>query len=108
VDKVFLSGVIETAKNEKDILGAIVKLRKQYGDKIITLGRKAKIAQKLLLFLFSHPVVSIGQTSEHLGVGFAAAGRLIADFQRYGFLKEVTGLSRNRLFALSGYLSLFK
>ena len=106
--KFFLSGIIETAKNGRDTLAAIVKLRKQYDDKIITLGRKAKTAQKLLLFLFSHPVVSIGQTSEHLGIGFAATGRLIADFQRYGFLKEITGFSRNRLFALSGYLSLFK
>ncbi len=103
----FLSGVIETAKNGKETLQAIVRIRKQYEDKIITLGRKAKTAQKLLLFLFSHPVVSINQTSEHLGVGFAAAGRLIADFQRFGFLKEVTGSSRNRLYALSEYLSLF-
>jgi Fic family protein len=103
----FLSGVIETAKNGKETLQAIVRMRKQYEDKIITLGRKAKTAQKLLLFLFSHPVVSINQTSKHLGIGFAAAGRLIADFQRFGFLKEVTGSSRNRLYALSEYLSLF-
>jgi Fic family protein len=106
--KFFLSGVIETAKNGKETLETIVKLRKQYEDKIITLGRKAKTAQKFLLFLFSHPVVSIGQTSEYLGVGFSAAGRLITDFQRLGFLKEATGYSRNRLFALSEYLSLFK
>ncbi len=105
--KFFLFGIIETAKNGKETLQAIVRIRKQYEDKIITLGRKTKTAQKLLLFLFSHPIVSINQTSEHLGVGFAAAGRLIADFQRFGFLNEVTGSSRNRLYALSEYLSLF-
>ncbi|MBU1008462.1 Fic family protein [Candidatus Dependentiae bacterium] len=106
--KFFLSGVIDTAKNGKETLEAIIRLRKQYDDKIITMGRKAKPAQKLLLFLFSHPIVSIGQASDHLGVGFAAAGRLIADFQKVGFLKEVTGFSRNRLFSLSEYLALFK
>ncbi len=106
--KFFLSGVIDTAKNGKETLVTIVKLRKQYEDKIITMGRKAKMAQKLLLFLFSHPIVSIGHASDHLGVGFAAAGRLIADFQRVAFLKEVTGFSRNRLFSLSEYLALFK
>ncbi len=106
--KFFLCGIIDTAKNGKETLEAIVKLRKQYDDKIITMGRKAKSAQKLLLYLFSHPVVSISQISDHLGVGFAAGGRLITDFQRVGFLKEVTGFSRNRLFALSEYLSLFR
>lgn len=106
--KFFLSGVVATAKSGKDTFEAIVKLRKQYEDKIMTLGRKAKTAQKLLLFLFSHPVTSINQTAKYLGVGFAAAGRIIADFQRFGFLKEVTGSSRNRLFALSEYLALFK
>lgn len=106
--KFFLSGVISAAKNGKETLEAIVNLRKRYEEKIITLGRKAKPAQKFLLFLFSHPVVSINQTAEFLNVGFAAGSRMIADFQRFGFLKEVTGLSRNRLFALSEYLSLFK
>ena len=106
--KFFLSGVVATAKNGKDTLEAIVKLRKQYEDKIMTLGRKTKTAQKFLLFLFSHPVVSISQTAEYLGVGFAAGGRIIADFQRFGFLKEVTGFPRNRFFALSEYLTLFK
>ena len=106
--KFFLSGVLATAKSGKDTLEAIVKLRKRYEDKIMTLGRKAKTAQRFLLFLFSHPVVAINQTAEYLSVGFAAAGRIIADFQRFGFLKEVTGSSRNRLFALSEYLALFK
>jgi Fic family protein len=106
--KFFLSGVISTAKSGKETLEAIVKLRKRYEEKIITLGRKARTAQKFLLFLFSCPVISINQTAEYLNVGFAAGSRIVADFQRFGFLKEVTGFSRNRLFALSEYLGLFK
>ncbi|MCP5002773.1 MAG: hypothetical protein GY941_02300 [Planctomycetes bacterium] len=104
----FLSGVIATARNGQETLEAIVKLRKQYEEKIITLGRKAGTAQKFLLFLFSRPVISINQAAEYLNVGFAAGSRIITDFQRFGFLKEVTGFSRNRLFVLSDYLALFK
>lgn len=106
--KFFLNGVALTAKNGKETLEAIVKLRKVYENKIMTMGRKASLAQKLLLFLFSNPVVSIADASEYLGIGFSAAARLIADFQKFGFIKESTGLSRNRLFVLSEYISLFK
>jgi Fic family protein len=106
--KFFLSGVIATARNGKETLEAIVKMRKRYEEKIITLGRKASTAQKFLLFLFSRPVISINQAAEYLNVGYAAGSRIITDFQRFGFLKEVTGFSRNRLFALSDYLALFK
>ena len=106
--KFFLTGVVDTAKNGKETLKSIITLRKQYEDKIVSLGRKLTIAQKLLSFLFSNPVVSVNQVSEHLGIGFAAASRLIVDFQRLGLLKEITGLSRNRLFVLSEYITLFK
>jgi Fic family protein len=106
--KFFLTGVAATARSGKETLAAIVKLRKGYEDKIMTLGRKSQAAEQFLLFLFSHPVVSIGQAADSLEFGFAAAARMIADFQRFGFLKEVTGHSRNRLFALSDYLALFK
>jgi len=106
--KFFLTGVAATARSGKETLAAIVKLRKAYEEKIMTLGRKSKMAEQFLLFLFSHPVVSIAQTADHLKFGFAAAARMIADFQRFGFLKEVTGHSRNRLFALSDYLALFR
>lgn len=66
------------------------------------------MAEQFLLFLFSHPVVSIGQVADVLKFGFAAAARMIADFQRFGFLKEMTGHSRNRLFSLTDYLALFR
>ena len=104
----FLSGVIETAKSGKETLEVIIKLKKHYEDEIITMGRRAKLAQRLLLFLFSNPIVSIKRTAQHLEVGVAATGRLINDFQSMGTLKEMTGFSRNRLFALSEYIALYK
>lgn len=72
------------------------------------LGRKAKLGQKFMLYLFFHPITSISQASGHLEAGFPATARLIADFERLGMLKKVTEYSRNRLFALSEYIALFK
>lgn len=106
--KFFLTGVTSTAKNSKETLQTIVKLRKQYEDKILGLGRKAKTAQKLLLYLFSNPFTSVNKATEHLDIGFSATLRLFTDFERLGLLKEVTGHTRNRLFALTEYLALFR
>jgi Fic family protein len=106
--KFFLSGVIVTAKSGKETLQATVRLRRQYEEKIITLGKKTKLAQKFLLFLFSHPAVSINQAVEHLNIKFPAASRLIEDFEKLNMLKEITGYSRNRLFMLFEYLALFE
>ncbi|MBN2345642.1 MAG: Fic family protein [Candidatus Aminicenantes bacterium] len=104
----FLSGVATTAKSGKETLEAIVRLRKGYEDRIATLGKKVQTARRFLTYLFSHPVVTIGRAAEALECGFAAASRLVADFQRLGFLQETTGYSRNRLFALADYLELFR
>lgn len=106
--KFFLSGIIETAKKGKHTLQSVVELREKYENKIITLNRRAESGKKLLLFLFSNPIISISQASKHLGVNYNATRKLIYKFQDFGFLKELTGFSRNRLFILHEYLNLFK
>lgn len=104
----FLNGIIDTAQSGIQTFRDIIKLRQSYESKIMTLGKKAPSGQRLLLALFSNPVVSSRGASKILGVGFAAANRMIADFVKLGILKEVTGYSRNRLFVLNDYLNLFR
>lgn len=106
--KFFLNGIIETAQKGKETFQRIVALRQQYEQNIMTLGRKAKTGNKFLLLLFSEPIISTKETARKLEIGFATANRLINDFVRLGMLKEVTGYSRNRLFALNEYLDLFR
>ncbi len=104
----FLSGVIETAKKGTQTLQSVVALREKYENKIITLNRRAEPGKKLLLVLFSNPIISIPQASKHLKMNYDPVNRLIHKFQDFGFLKEITGFSRNRLFVLYEYLNLFK
>ncbi|HEB35179.1 MAG TPA: Fic family protein, partial [Candidatus Aminicenantes bacterium] len=106
--KFFLSGVITTAKNGKETFEQIIKLRGEYEQTIMTFGRRAELGQRLLLYMFSKPVVNISQISKELNIAFNTANSIIQQFSQTGIVKEITDLSRNRLFVLWNYLDLFK
>jgi len=104
----FLVGIKETSEKGKQTFEKIIELRHRTEERIMTLGRKAKTGQKLLLQLFSSPVVSVN-TAMHL-TGLAShqsANALVADFKRLGILREMTGFKRNRMFLFKEYLDLF-
>ncbi len=105
--KFFLSGVISTATKGKETLENIVTLRQEYEKKIMTMGRRAPLGQKLLLRLFSQPIMGVNQIAHELGVVFITANRLIEEFVEKGILKEKTGFSRNRSFELYQYVAMF-
>ena len=104
----FLNGVAVTAKDGVETFAKITKLRTSADDKIMQLGRKAKLGHQLLLFLFSNPTVSSKQLCANFTITHVTANKLIRDFERLGILKEITGGSRNRLYSFSEYLNLFR
>ena len=106
--KFFLNGVIETAQDGIETFKKIVILRQKYDQKIITLGIRAKNAQRLLLFMFSHPIVNTKNVEKELEISFNSASRLLKALTDLNILKEITGFSRNRFFVLDKYLDLFK
>lgn len=105
--KFFLVGVAETAANGKQTFEKIIALRHQSGEKILSLGKRAKIGQRLLLELFSQPILSINQIAKQLNVTFPSASTLAKQFEEKGILKETTGFKKNRMFVFSEYLKLF-
>jgi Fic family protein len=106
--KFFLNGIIGTAEKAQVTFDAIVKLRKVYEAKIATLGSRSKRAEKLMLALFSSPIMNPNQAVVKLGLPYSTINRLMANFERLGIVHEMTGFSRNRLFAMDEYLKLFK
>lgn len=103
-----LSGVIDTATKGKETLEKIVVLRQKYEKKIMSMGRRAELGQKLLLKLFSQPIMGVNQISSELGVAFLTANRLTEEFVKKGIVSEKTGFSRNRSFELHEYVTLFE
>lgn len=80
----------------------------QYEQKILSLGSRTKHGQKLLLALFSGPIIAVTHAAQKLGMIFPRANRMIEDFQKLDILEEITGCSRNHMFALYEYLNLFR
>ena len=104
----FLEGVIQTAENSKKTFEDIILLRKTFEEKASTLGRKVVRARKLLLFLFSQPIVGVHRVAEYLEIKYNSANNLIKDFESLDILEEKTGYSRNRLFIMKDYIQLFR
>lgn len=105
--KFFLVGVAETAKKGTLTFEKIIALRHKSEQKILTFGKRAKIAQDLLRHLYFQPILNSKQVGGLLGVTSPTAQLLVKKFQEAGILKEITGFKRNRLFAFDEYLKLF-
>lgn len=106
--KFFLVGVAETAKNSKLTFEKIIALRQKSEQKIMSLGKRAKIGQELLKHLYSQPILNTKQVAERLQITHPSASALIKQFEKIDILKEITGFKRNRLFVFSEYLKLFE
>lgn len=106
--KFFLVGIAETAKKGKLTFEKIIALRHKSEQKIMTLGKRAKVGQDLLRELYSEPIMNINTIALKLSITFVSANTLVKDFQKIGILKEITKNKRNRLFEFSEYLNLFE
>lgn len=104
----FLEGIVTTAKNGIETFRKIMALRKKYDEIIFSLGSKAQNGNMLLLHLFSAPIIDVKKAAKVCEVSFNTANTLLLQLTKKGVLREMTGLSRNRLFALYEYLNLFK
>ena len=104
----FLLGIVETTQQVLKTFKAIITLRQEYDTKILTLGSRAKNAQKLLQRMYATPIITARSVEKELDISFSSANRLLKSLTELGILKKTKGHSRNRLFVLEKYLNLFK
>ena len=68
---------------------------------------KSPKALKLLDSLFQQPLVSPNRIAEIVGCTHPTAVKLARDLEARGWLREVTGFERNRLYRYQPYMELF-
>ena len=101
--KFFLRGVSQTARAATQTATEIVKMREAHRNALI----KSPKALKLLDSLFQQPLVSPKRIAEIVGCTHPTAVKLARDLEARGWLREVTGFERNRLYRYQPYLALF-
>lgn len=106
--KFFLVGIIETTKSGIATFDGILKLQKRVDDQLQALGSRTVNARKVVHHLYKNPLIftaSVGKVAE---VSSPSAYKLVADLERFGILKEITGGKRGRMYTFDAYLQLFK
>ncbi|MCO4294361.1 Fic family protein [Solitalea sp. MAHUQ-68] len=106
--KFFLVGIIETAQNGIVTFDNILQLQKKIEVQLQTLGSKSANGQKVINYLYQHPMTDAAKVSEIAEISVVSAYKLIADFERLGLLREITGGKRGKLFIFDEYLKLFR
>jgi len=103
----FLSAVVETAEKGKNTFGNILNLKTEMHQQVVTFGKKAETAQRLVNYLYSQPFVNLGDVVKALNISKQSANVLINDFVKRGILDETTGNERNRAYSFKRYYDLF-
>jgi Fic family protein len=99
----FLRGVSATALAATQTAKDIVAMRDAHRNEV---AKNVK-ALTLLDHLFRYPTVSVNSVRKLMDCTFPTASKLIADFASRGWLKEMTGHERNRIWRYQPYLELF-
>jgi Fic family protein len=105
--KFFLTGVAETATQALQTAQAIVALKERDTQRIMTLKKSSKNANKLLDCLYRTPLVRIKDIESISGLKNPNALVLAQKMENLGILKEITGQKRNRVYQYDAYISLF-
>ena len=101
--KFFLRGVSQTARAATRTATDIVNMRETHRNAVM----KSPKALRLLDSLFQQPLVSPNRIAEIVGCTHPTAVKLARNLEARGWLREVTGFERNRLYRYQPYMALF-
>jgi len=105
--KFFLEAVIETAQSGVVTFEKIIKLKNEMDGLMITFGKRAHNASKLLGYIYQKPISTVSEMAEAIEVTHQTASKLVKEFEKNDILVEITGYQRNKLFVFKKYLDIY-
>ncbi|WP_240471656.1 Fic family protein [Hymenobacter aerophilus] len=106
--KYFLVGIEQTAAQAVTALSKMLDLKLEMEQQIHdTFGRRAPSALRLLPVLFQTPALTVEAAATATGLSYRVTNEVMAQLQTAGYLQEITGQSRNRIFVFEPYLKAF-
>jgi Fic family protein len=106
----FLHGVSETAQKSIAVFRSIISLKERIQQEILPQfsPRRQANVQKMMNYLYAHPVIDIKTLAKKIECTQNTASDLIVNMVAHNILVETTGQHRNRLFIFRDYVSLFE
>jgi Fic family protein len=105
--KYFIVGIETTASEAVEKLRQMLQLKDRIERNLNKdFGRRSHNAQALLLYLFKHPIISVEAAAKVCECSYKSANELVAQYQNAGYLREMTGQNRNRMFIFDEYIRL--
>lgn len=101
----FLRGVRAVADEAVEVSHAIVDLRRELNE--MALEQLGGNGARAVDVLFARPFIDVALLAGELDVTYATANRLVAELERLGVVREITGGRRNRVFRFDAFLELF-
>ncbi len=105
--KFFLVGIIETAKNGIETFDKTLKLQKKISIGIQELGSRANNANKVVEYLYQHPIVDANKIKEITELSNPSVYKLIEELEKLKILFEMTGMQRGKNYIFRNYIKLF-
>lgn len=105
--KFFLKAVIETAKSAKVKFKNVTDYVKDTEERALKLGGRPENILRVLRLFYDNPLLSSSVIAKETGISKGTVDNIIKKLYGDNILVEVTGYSRNRLFALMDYLKIF-
>lgn len=105
--KFFLKAVIETAKSAKVKFKNVTDYVKDTEERALKLGGRPENILRVLRLFYDNPLLSSSVIAKETCISKGTVDNIIKKLYGDNILVEVTGYSRNRLFALMDYLKIF-